>query len=92
MKKQKEQNLEALRHSAEHVLHTAMQKLYPGLKKVMGPSIETGFYMDFDLEGQSISPDDFPKIEAEMQKIIDARLPITGKEITTKRCRRIIHG
>jgi len=80
----KQKDLEALRHSAEHVLHTAMQKLYPNLRKVMGPSIETGFYMDFDLEGQSISPDDFPKIEAEMQKIIDARLPITGKEITTK--------
>jgi len=82
MNKQKEQNLEPLKHSAEHVLHTAMQKLYPKLKKVMGPPIENGFYMDFDLEGQNISPDDFPKIESEMQKIIDAQLPIMGKEVS----------
>lgn len=82
--KNRNENMEALRHSAEHVLHTAMQKLYPGLKKVMGPPIETGFYMDFDLEGQNISSDDFPAIEEEMQKIVNADLPIKRKEISKK--------
>lgn len=83
MKQQdKKQNLDALRHSAEHVMHTAMQKLYPNLKKVMGPPIEDGFYMDFDLEGQNISSEDFPKIENEMEKIIKADLPIKRKEVS----------
>ena len=39
-----------LRHTAEHVLHLAMQELYPSLKKAMGPPIEEGFYFDFDSE------------------------------------------
>ncbi len=64
-----------LRHSAEHVLHMAMQELYPSLKKVMGPPIKDGFYFDFDLD-VAISPEDFPKIEERMQEIIDAKLPI----------------
>ncbi|MBD3366397.1 threonine--tRNA ligase [candidate division WWE3 bacterium] len=87
--KNNKQNLEALRHTAEHVLHTAMQNLYPNLKKVMGPPIETGFYFDFDLEGQNISSEDFPKIEAEMQKIIDADLPITKREVSAKEAKEI---
>lgn len=67
-----------MRHSCEHVLHTAMQELYPDLVKVMGPAIEDGFYMDFDLE-QKITPEDFDKIEKRMKEIIEAGLPI--KEI-----------
>ena len=68
-----------LRHSAEHVLHTAMQELYPDLEKVMGPPIENGFYFDFDL-AEKVSVGDFPKIEARMQEIVDADLPITRLE------------
>ncbi|OGC47639.1 threonine--tRNA ligase [candidate division WWE3 bacterium RIFCSPHIGHO2_01_FULL_42_13] len=64
-----------LRHSAEHVLHMAMQELYPSLKKVMGPPIKDGFYFDFDLD-VAVSPEDFPKIEEKIQEIIDAKLPI----------------
>ncbi len=88
-KQSNNQNLEALRHSAEHVLHMATQKLYPTLKKVMGPPIETGFYFDFDLEGENISSEDFPKIEKEMQKIIDANLPITKSEISAQKAKEI---
>src|SRR3989344_779723 len=64
-----------LRHSAEHVLHMPLQELYPSLKKVMGPPIKDGFYFDFDLY-VAVSPEDFPKIEAKMQELIDASLPI----------------
>lgn len=77
-----------LRHSAEHVLHTAMQELYPQLKKVMGPPIEDGFYFDFDLE-QKIIPDDFPKIEAQMREIIKANLPITRKEVSAAEAEKL---
>ena len=80
-----------LRHSAEHVLHMAVQKLYPDVKKVMGPPIEDGFYFDFDSETK-ISSEDFPKIEAEMQKIIDADLKISGKEISIEEARKIFNG
>lgn len=85
---EKSEYLQALRHSTEHVLHTAMQLLYPRLKKVMGPAIEDGFYFDSDLD-EKISPEDFPKIEAKMQEIIDVDLPLTHKEITIKEARKI---
>lgn len=77
----KDDPLMPLRHTAEHVLHTAMQELYPDLKKVMGPPIEDGFYFDFDLE-TNVSTDDFPKIEQRMHEIIEAKLPVTKHEFT----------
>lgn len=64
-----------MRHSCEHVLHMALERLYPSLKKVMGPAIENGFYCDFDYHGV-ISENDFPRIEEEMKKIVDKDLPI----------------
>jgi threonyl-tRNA synthetase len=87
-----ENQIEALRHSADHVLHTAMKVLYPNIKLVMGPSIENGFYFDFDLEDRNITPDDFPAIEAEMQKIIDANLPIVKKEISVEEAKKLFAG
>jgi threonyl-tRNA synthetase len=77
-----------LRHSAEHVLHMAMQMLYPELKKVMGPPIEDGFYFDFDLETH-ITPEDFPKIEKLMQEIINADLPIGHKTVTLDEAKKL---
>jgi len=77
-----------LRHSAEHVLHTVMQKLYPDLKKVMGPPIEDGFYFDFDLD-YKVTPEDLPKIEEETQKMIDADLPIVRKEVDTEEVKKL---
>ncbi|KKQ01407.1 MAG: Threonine-tRNA ligase [Candidatus Roizmanbacteria bacterium GW2011_GWA2_36_23] len=58
-------NLLKLRHTTEHVLHTAMQNLYPNLKKAMGPATDDGFYFDFDLD-QKISENDFEQIEKEI--------------------------
>ncbi|MBU0569561.1 threonine--tRNA ligase [Patescibacteria group bacterium] len=77
----KSQELWALRHTAEHVLHTAMQNLYPKLKKAMGPATSEGFYHDFDLD-EKISEDDFPKIEKEMKRLIKENLPLIQKNIT----------
>jgi threonyl-tRNA synthetase len=77
-----------LRHSAEHVLHCVMQRLYPELKKVMGPPIEDGFYFDFDLD-YKVTPEDLPKIEAEMQKMIDANLPIVRKEVSAEEAKKL---
>jgi len=81
-----EQELWALRHTAEHVLHTAMQNLYPKLKKAMGPATEDGFYFDFDLD-EKISEEDFAKIENEMHRIVNANYPMVQKFITPKEAR-----
>jgi threonyl-tRNA synthetase len=58
-----------LRHSTAHVMAQAVQQFYPGAKLTIGPSIEEGFYYDFDYDG-TFSPDDFPKIEQRMREII----------------------
>lgn len=76
-----EQQLWALRHTTEHVLHAAMQKLYPELKKAMGPATEEGFYFDFD-SPQKINEEDFPAIEKEMNRLIAANLPMKQKIIS----------
>ncbi len=81
--------LQAMRHSAEHVLHQAMEKLYPGLLAAMGPATAEGFYFDFDPRGQKISETDFPKIEAEMRQIIKADLPIVRREISFSEAQKL---
>ncbi len=77
--------LHQIRHSSEHVLTQAMQRLYGQDKfyMAMGPATDDGFYFDFEpLNGFKISEEDFPKIEAEMQKIIKENLPIVRQELT----------
>lgn len=81
-------NLEAMRHSCEHVLHLAMQNLYPKLKKAMGPATNEGFYFDFDLV-QKVSEDDFPRIEKEMQRLINSDLPMKRSYISIDEAKRI---
>ncbi|ACT92470.1 threonine--tRNA ligase [Dyadobacter fermentans] len=72
-------------HSSAHLLAEALEALYPGIKFGTGPSIEKGFYYDVDLGGQTISQEDFPKIEAKMlelarQKNEYIRKPISKAE------------
>ncbi len=61
--------LDVLRHSTAHLLAQAVQRLYPGAQVTIGPVIENGFFYDFAYE-RAFTPDDLPKIEAEMLKII----------------------
>ena len=63
-----EQGLAALRHTASHVLAEAVKNLYPEAKLAIGPSIDTGFYYDFDHE--SFSREELDALEKEMKKII----------------------
>src|SRR5476649_2091135 len=60
-------DLERLRHSAAHVLATAILRIWPEAQFAAGPPVETGFYYDLELPHR-ISPEDFEKIEAEMKK------------------------
>ena len=62
-------DLSTLRHSCSHVMAEAVKKLWPETKLAIGPSIEDGFYYDFDKK-DAFSNDDLLKIEQEMQKII----------------------
>src|SRR5476649_3052185 len=59
--------LERLRHSAAHVLATAILKIWPDAQFAAGPPVENGFYYDVELDHR-ISPEDFDQIEAEMKK------------------------
>src|SRR6266568_3686439 len=74
-------DLERLRHSASHVLATAILKIWPGAQFAAGPPVENGFYYDIDLPHR-ISPDDFEKIEAEMKKEIKANHPFERLEVS----------
>jgi threonyl-tRNA synthetase len=64
------ESLEVLRHSTAHVMAQAVQRLYPAAKVAIGPSIENGFYYDFDIPETSLSSEDLAKIEEEMQNIV----------------------
>jgi threonyl-tRNA synthetase len=74
-------DIERLRHSASHVLATAILKIWPESQFAAGPPVENGFYYDVDLPHR-ISPDDFEKIEAEMKKEIKANHPFEKMEVS----------
>ncbi len=65
------EGLSALRHTCSHIMAEAVKKIRPDAKLAIGPSIEDGFYYDFDTE--PFTRDDLDKIEAEMKKIIKAK-------------------
>jgi threonyl-tRNA synthetase len=73
------EGLEILRHSAAHVMAQAILRVYPEAKLTIGPAVEDGFYYDIDMA--PVSEDDFPKIEAEIKKIIKEKLPIQRREV-----------
>jgi threonyl-tRNA synthetase len=68
--------LEILRHSTAHLMGQAVQRLYPGAQVTIGPVIDNGFFYDFAYE-RPFTPDDLPKIEAEMEKIVAEQLPVS---------------
>ncbi|HYG77601.1 MAG TPA: threonine--tRNA ligase [Planctomycetota bacterium] len=73
--------LYCMRHTAEHIMTEAICRLWPDTKLVYGPPVEDGFYGDIDLDSHKISIDDFPKIEAEMAKIVAENRPMTRYEL-----------
>src|SRR5687768_4179157 len=63
-------DLQRLRHSCAHIMATAVTRLWPDAMLDIGPPTEEGFYYDFDLPSHRFSPEDFAKIEGEMQKVV----------------------
>ena len=77
------------RHTASHILAQAVLNVFPTVQLAIGPSIENGFYYDFDFK-TPITQQDFEKIEAEMRAIIKADLPIERKVVTRKEAEAMI--
>ncbi|MBQ6956857.1 MAG: threonine--tRNA ligase [Bacteroidales bacterium] len=69
-------------HTSAHLLATALEQLYPGIKFGFGPAIENGFYYDIDFGKYQISSEDFPKIEKRMQELVQAKTPIIRREVS----------
>ncbi|MBU1070640.1 threonine--tRNA ligase [Myxococcota bacterium] len=80
--------LETLRHSCAHVMADAVKTLFPEAKVTIGPSIENGFYYDFDVP-RPFSEDDLKAIESQMRKIAGKNLPFERQEITREEAREL---
>src|SRR6185312_3147441 len=81
--------LDVLRHSCAHVMARAVMRLYPGSQLAFGPAGDFGFY--YDIESPTpIREEDFPKIEAEMKKIVDKAEPFERFERTTPEGRALV--
>jgi threonyl-tRNA synthetase len=77
-----------IRHDAAHVLAAAVMELYDGVKISIGPSIEDGFYYDFEFpEGTSVSEADFPRIEDAMRRHVKAAEPFERAEVSVAEAR-----
>ena len=72
--------LETLRHSTSHVMAEAVKELFPDVLLAIGPSIETGFYYDFDMP-HKLTEEDLPKIEEKMREIVDRDEKFERQEI-----------
>lgn len=72
--------LYAMRHSLAHIMAQAVQRLWPEAKFGVGPVVENGFYYDIDIDNVKISEEDFPKIEAQMRKVIAANYAFDRSE------------
>ncbi len=85
------EGLEVYRHTASHVLAQAVKSIYPTCKLAIGPTIENGFYYDFDFK-TPITKEDFGKIEAEMEKIIKADFPIERFTLSRRKALELMSG
>ncbi len=81
--------LEELRHSASHILATAILRIFPDAKLDIGPPTDTGFYYDIDLD-HKLTADDLVRLEAEMKKIADENQPFRRKEVSREEAAEII--
>jgi len=81
--------LDVLRHSSAHIMARAVMRLFDGVSLAFGPTINNGFYYDFELK-HKLSEDDFPAIEKEMANIIEQAEPFEqfslGRDEAVKLC------
>jgi threonyl-tRNA synthetase len=82
-------NLEAMRHSASHIMAQAVVQIFPEARLGIGPAIENGFYYDFELP-RALTPEDLPLISKKMQSIVSSDLPFIRREVSKEEARRIL--
>lgn len=82
------EGIEIMRHSTAHLMAQALKRLYGDVQFGVGPVIEEGFYYDFDMK-ETITSEDFPKIEKEMQRIIDENLEIVREEVSREEAKEM---
>lgn len=80
--------VEIARHSTAHLMAQAIKRLYKDVKFGVGPVIEEGFYYDFDME-EKITPEDLPKIEKEMKRIVEENLQIERVEVSREEAKKM---
>ncbi|RMG60834.1 MAG: threonine--tRNA ligase [Deltaproteobacteria bacterium] len=80
--------LDILRHSTAHIMACAVKRLFPEARVTIGPSIENGFYYDFDVP-RPFTPEDLEKIEEEMGRIVESDLPFERIEVEKEEARKL---
>ncbi len=83
--------IDAMRHSAAHVMAEAVLDLFPGAKLGIGPAIDNGFYYDFDL-ARPLTPDDLAAIEERMRASVAAGHPFVRREMPLAEARALVAG
>ena len=78
---------DTIRHSLSHIMAASVKELFPEVKFGIGPSIENGFYYDFDLK--NITPQDLPKIEKKMKEIIQKNIPFKKSVVSKAKAKKI---
>ena len=81
-------SLDVLRHSAAHVLATAVRRVRPEAKIGFGPAIEDGFYYDFEVD-KPFTPEDLAAFEAEMRKVASEKLPFVRAEVSRRDAQKV---
>ncbi len=80
--------IEHIRHTLAHLLAATVRDLYPGAKNAIGPSIDNGFYQDFDMGSHKVSEEDFPKIEKRMREILKTWTTSSHREVTAEEAQK----
>jgi len=83
-KNKKGYSLDTLRHSMAHIMALALKRIYGEVFYGVGPTIENGFYYDVEIKNKTLSEKDLEKIEQEMRKIIEEKLPFKKKYLSLK--------
>jgi len=86
--KKRDEQLERMRHSAAHIMAEAVQFFFPEARFGIGPTIENGFYYDFELP-RPLTPEDLPVIENKMREIISQDVPFVIEEMSKDEARKL---
>ncbi|MGO9916362.1 MAG: TGS domain-containing protein, partial [Isosphaeraceae bacterium] len=82
--------LDVLRHSTAHIMARAIMRLFPGVRLAFGPTTASGFYYDVEIDGHSLSENDFPAIEAEMAHILKDAEPFERFSLPVDEARQFV--